>query len=347
MEVTAERIAAQFNGEIVGDPMTKVSSVNKIEYGKKGNICFLANPKYEQYLYTCKASVIILNRSFYKPDYKYEPTLILVDNAYSAVASLLDLLNSLKAAKRSGRSWRSSIAFSAKLGKGVYVGEFACIGKRSKVGAGSQIYPQVYIGANVEIGENVILYQGVKVYDGCKIGNNCILHANCVIGADGFGFAPTDEGHYKKIPQTGNVIIEDDVEIGANTTVDRATMGSTIVHKGAKVDNLVQIAHNVEIGEDTVMAAMCGVAGSTKVGKHCMFGGQTGLAGHLTVADNTTMAAQTGLTNNVRKPGQILLGSPAIDHKVYMKAYALFKNMPEFYSELTERLDAIEKEIHK
>ncbi len=343
MEVTAERIAAHFNGEVIGDPMVKVSSVAKIESGKPGNICFLANPKYEQFLYTCKASVIILNRSFYKADYKYEPTLILVDDAYSAVASLLDLLNALKASKRSGRSCRSSIAFSAKLGKGVYVGEFACIGKRSKVGAGSQIYPQVFIGANVEIGENVTLYQGVKIYDGCKIGNNCILHANCVIGSDGFGFAPTPEGHYKKIPQTGIVIVEDDVEIGANTVIDRATMGATVVHRGVKLDNLIQIAHNVEVGEDTVIAAQSGIAGSTKVGKHCMFGGQTGIAGHFSIADGTMLAAQTGVTNSVKKEGQTLLGSPALDHKVYMKAYALFKNMPEMFAELKQRVKALEE----
>ena len=209
MEVTAEVIAQHFNGEIIGDPTVKVSSVAKIENGKPGNICFLANPKYEQYLYTCKASIIIINRTF-QPKEPVEPTLILVDNAYEAVASLLDLLNTLKKAKKSGKSWRAKCAWSAKLGKGVYVGEFSFVGKKSRIGKDTQIYPQVYIGNDVEIGENCTLFPGVKVYDGCKIGNNCILHANVVIGSDGFGFAPREDGSYKKIPQTGIVTIEDD-----------------------------------------------------------------------------------------------------------------------------------------
>ena len=234
MEVTAERIAQHFNGEIIGDPQAKVSSVAKIESGKSGNICFLANPKYEKYLYTSKASIVIINRCF-KPDKPVEPTLILVDNAYEAVASLLDLLNALKRARRSGRSLLSRRAWSSRIGKGVYIGAFSCVGKKSVVGKGTQIYPQVYIGNDVVIGENVTLYQGVKIYDGCKVGNNCIIHANAVIGSDGFGFAPTADGSYKKIPQTGNVVIEDDVEIGANTVIDRATMGSTTVRRGVKI----------------------------------------------------------------------------------------------------------------
>ena len=262
MEVTAEVIAQHFNGEIIGDPTVKVSSVAKIEQGKPGNICFLANPKYEHHLYTCKASIIIINRSF-QPKAPVEPTLILVDNAYEAVASLLDLLNTLKKAKKSGKSWRARCAWSAKLGKGVYVGEFSFVGKKSRIGKDTQIYPQVYIGNDVEIGENCILFPGVKVYDGCKIGNNCILHANVVIGSDGFGFAPREDGSYKKIPQTGIVTIEDDVEIGANTVVDRATMGTTLIKKGVKLDNLIQVAHTVEIGEHTLMAAQTGVAGSS------------------------------------------------------------------------------------
>ena len=244
MEITAERIAQHFNGEIIGDPQVKVSSVAKIESGKSGNICFLANPKYEKYLYTSKASIIIINRSF-KPAKVVAPTLILVDNAYEAVASLLDLLNALKKARKSGRPLLSRRAWSSKIGKGVYIGSFSYVGRKSVVGKGTQIYPQVYIGNDVQIGENVTLYQGVKIYDGCKIGDNCIIHANAVIGSDGFGFAPTADGSYKKIPQTGNVVVEENVEIGANTVIDRATMGSTIIRKGVKLDNLIQVAHNV------------------------------------------------------------------------------------------------------
>lgn len=327
MEVSAERIAQHFNGEIIGDPTVKVSSVAKIESGKSGNICFLANPKYRRYLATSKASIVIINREFI-PEEKVTPTLIVVENAYEAVASLLDLLNALKKEKRSGKSLFSYRAFSSKIGKKVFVGRFSYIGSKSVIGDGTQIYPQVYIGNSVTIGKDVVLYPGVKVYDGCRIGDNCILHANVVIGSDGFGFAPTQDGSYKKIPQTGNVVIEDNVEIGSNTVVDRATMGSTFVRKGVKLDNLIQVAHNVEIGENTVMAAQTGIAGSTKIGKGCMFGGQVGVAGHITVADYTNVGAQAGISGNVRKKS-VLLGSPAIDAKEYMKAYALFRKLPQ------------------
>ncbi len=326
MEVTAEVIAQHFNGEIIGDPNVKVSSVAKIENGKPGNVCFLANPKYEQYLYTCKASIIIINKSF-KPKEPVEPTLVLVDNAYEAVASLLDLLNSLKRAKRSGRSWRSSCAWSAKFGKGVYVGEFSTVGKKSVIGKDTQIYPQVYIGNDVTVGANCIIYPGVKIYDGCKIGNNCILHANVVIGSDGFGFAPREDGSYKKIPQTGIVTIEDDVEIGANTVVDRATMGTTLIRKGVKLDNLIQIAHNVEVGEHTVMAAQTGVAGSSKVGAKCIVGGQVGIAGHISIHDKTSIGAQAGILGSTKKEGETLMGSPAFDYKQYLKCYAMFRKL--------------------
>lgn len=328
MEVTAETIAQHFNGEIIGDPNVKVSSVAKIESGKPGNICFLANPKYEHYLYTSKASIIIINRTF-KPKEPVAPTLILVDNAYEAVASLLDLLNTLKRAKRSGRSWRSRCAWSARFAKGVYVGEFSFVGKKSRVGKDTQIYPQVYIGNDVEIGENCILYPGVKIYDGCKIGNNCILHANVVIGSDGFGFAPREDGSYKKIPQTGIVTLEDDVEIGANTVVDRATMGTTLIKKGVKLDNLIQIAHNVEVGEHTVMAAQSGVAGSAKIGAKCTIGGQVGISGHIALHDKTSIAAQAGIMGGTKKEGEVLMGSPAFDYKQYLKCYAMFRKLPK------------------
>lgn len=324
MEITAERIAQHFNGEIIGDPQVKVSSVAKIESGKSGNICFLANPKYEKYLYTSKASIIIINRSF-KPAKDVAPTLILVDNAYEAVASLLDLLNALKKARKSGRSLFSRRAWSSKIGKGVYIGSFSYVGRKSVVGKGTQIYPQVYIGNDVQIGENVTLYQGVKIYDGCKIGDNCIIHANAVIGSDGFGFAPTADGSYKKIPQTGNVVVEENVEIGANTVIDRATMGSTIIRKGVKLDNLIQVAHNVEIGENTVIAAQTGIAGSTKIGRGCQFGGQVGIIGHATIADGVQIGAQAGVQGSVRREKATLLGTPAIDYVEYMRAYALFR----------------------
>ncbi len=324
MEITAERIAQHFNGEIIGDPQVKVSSVAKIESGKSGNICFLANPKYEKYLYTSKASIIIINRSF-KPAKDVAPTLILVDNAYEAVASLLDLLNALKKARKSGRSLFSRRAWSSKIGKGVYIGSFSYVGRKSVVGKGTQIYPQVYIGNDVQIGENVTLYQGVKIYDGCKIGDNCIIHANAVIGSDGFGFAPTADGSYKKIPQTGNVVVEENVEIGANTVIDRATMGSTIIRKGVKLDNLIQVAHNVEIGENTVIAAQTGIAGSTKIGRGCQFGGQVGIIGHAIIADGVQIGAQAGVQGSVRREKATLLGTPAIDYMEYMRAYALFR----------------------
>lgn len=328
MEITAETIARHFGGEIIGDPGVKVSSVAKIENGRPGNICFLANPKYERYLYTSKASIIIINREF-RPEKPVEPTLVVVENAYQAVASLLDLLNTLKRSRRSGRSLLSVRRWSSKIGKGVYIGAFSYVGPGSVIGRGCQIHPQVYIGRDVVIGENTILYPGVKIYDGCRIGANCILHANAVIGSDGFGFAPAQDGSYKKIPQTGNVVVEDDVEIGANTVVDRATMGSTVIRRGVKLDNLIQIAHNVEIGADTVIAAQTGVAGSSRIGARCQLGGQVGVAGHIVIADNTRIGAQAGILGSIKKEGEVLLGSPAMDYKEYLKAYALFRKLPK------------------
>ncbi len=328
MEVTAERIAQHFNGEIIGDPNVKVQSVAKIESGKPGNICFLANPKYQQYLLTSKASIVIINREFL-PETKVEPTLILVDNAYEAVASLLDLLNSLKEANKSGRSFWARCAWSSKRGKGSYIGAYSVLGKKSVVGKGTQIFPHVYIGNSVEIGDNCIIYPGVKIYEGCKIGHNCIIHANAVIGSDGFGFAPTADGTYKKIPQTGIVILEDDVEIGANTVIDRATMGATVIRKGTKLDNLIQVAHNVEIGSNTVIAAQTGIAGSAKIGDQCMIGGQAGFVGHINIPNKTNVGAQAGVFKSVKKEGMTLLGSPAFDYKEYLKCYANFKKIPK------------------
>ncbi len=328
MEVSAEVIAQHFKGEIIGDPKVKVTSVAKIESGKPNNICFLANPKYQHYLLTSNAGIVIVNKTLV-PEEKVKPTLIVVDDAYQAVASLLDLLNSLKKSKRSGKSCRSAVAWSSKRGKGSYLGAFSYLGKHSSIGKGTQVYPQVYIGNDVTVGDDVILYPGVKIYDGCKIGNNCILHGNVVIGSDGFGFAPTPDGSYKKIPQTGIVIVEDDVEIGSNTVIDRATMGATVVHKGVKLDNLIQIAHNVEIGENTVIAAQSGVAGSSKVGKQCMIGGQVGISGHITVADGARIAAQAGVQGSVKEEEgkRGIMGAPAFDYRTFMKCYAIFKSL--------------------
>lgn len=328
MEVSAEVIAEHFKGEIIGDSKVKVTSVAKIESGKPNNICFLANPKYRHFLASSRAGIVIINKNLV-PKEKVQPTLIVVEDAYQAVASLLELLNTLKKSKKSGRALLSYKAFSSKFGKGVYLGRFSYVGKKSIIGGGTQIYPQVYIGNEVTIGENVTLYPGVKIYDGCKIGNNCILHANVVVGSDGFGFAPTKEGSYKKIPQTGNVVIEDDVEIGSNTAIDRATMGSTFIRRGVKLDNLIQIAHNVEVGENSVIAAQSGIAGSTKIGKHCMFGGQVGVVGHITVADGTRCNAQAGIMGSIteQEGKRGVMGTPAIDYFNYMRSYAIFKRL--------------------
>ncbi|HBY01467.1 MAG TPA: UDP-3-O-(3-hydroxymyristoyl)glucosamine N-acyltransferase [Rikenellaceae bacterium] len=326
MELTAQTIADYLKGEVVGDSNIKVKSVARIEQGKAGDLCFLANPKYENFLYSTKASIILVNKSF-EPKESISITLVKVDDAYQSIASILSLFNSMKSATRRGRSWRASIAFSAKLGKGSYVGAGAFIGKKSIIAAGAQIHPQVFIGDSVSIGENSIIFPGVRIYNGCVVGANCIIHSNAVIGSDGFGFAPSPDGSYKKIPQTGNVVLEDDVEIGANTTIDRATMGSTIIRKGVKLDNLIQIAHNVEIGENTVIAALTGVAGSAKVGKDCQIGGQVGISGHITIPDNTKIGAQAGIMSSVKNSGETLLGSPAFDAKEFFRAYSVFKKL--------------------
>lgn len=326
MEVTAQIIADHLKGEIVGDPTVKVSSVAKIESGKPGTLCFLANPKYEHFLYSCQASIILINKSF-EPKEAVKPTLIKVDNAYEAIASLLDLLNSMKAARKRGRFWNLHYeALSARIGRHTYVGSFAVICKKAKIGRDCQIYPQVYIGEGVKIGNNTVIRPGVKIYPGCEIGDDCIIHSNVVIGSDGFGFAPTAEGVYKKIPQTGIVIIGNNCEIGANTVVDRATMGATVIEDGVKLDNLVQIAHNVVIGANTVIAGQAGVSGSTKLGKNCVVGGQVGIAGHLTIADRSSFAGQAGVMGSIKESGKAYMGSPAFEYRDFIKAYAVFKN---------------------
>ena len=335
MEFNAKTLAEYLHGDVEGDANAVATTVARIEQGKPGTLCFLANPKYEQFLYTTKASIVLVNRSFTLQQ-AVSTTLIRVDNAYESIASLLDLYNSVKTLNKKGRSWRAHVSWRAKLGKKVWVAAGSYISKGVKVGNNTKIFPQVFIGENVIIGDNCILYPGVRIYHGCKIGNNCTIHANSVIGADGFGFAPTADGSYKKIPQIGNVILEDFVEIGANAAIDRATMDSTIIRKGVKIDNLVQIAHNVEVGENTVIAALSGVAGSTRIGKQCMFGGQVGVAGHITVADGTKAGAQTGISYTVKEENKSLSGSPAISYTEYFKAFSIFRKLPELKKQLDE-----------
>lgn len=324
MELIAKQIAEILGGTVDGNPEAVVRSFARIESGKPGSISFYANPKYEKYVYRTKASVLIVNKDF-EPSAAVTPTMVRVDNAYEAVAALLDYVTALKRRHRRHRSLFCRIRFSAKLGRRVSVGNFTYIGRRARIGDCCNIYENVYIGDDVSLGRNCIIYPGVRIYPGSVIGDNVILHAGVVIGSDGFGFAPRPDGSYRKIEHTGNVIIEDDVEIGANTTVDRSQIGSTIIHRGVKIDNLCQIAHNVEIGEDTVMCALAGIAGSTKVGKRCVIAGQVGIAGHINIADDTKFAAQTGVLGNVRQPGGSYMGSPAIPYNEFMRSYAIFR----------------------
>lgn len=340
MEFTAKQIAELIHGSIEGDENAKINTFAKIEEGKKGAISFLSNPKYTHYIYETESSVVLINNDVVleKPT---NATLIRVENAYECVAQLLQIYESMKP-KKSGIDSLAFVSPSAKIGEDCYVGAFAYVGDNAEIGDGCQIYPHAVIYDNVKIGNNSTLYPNVSIYHDCKIGNNVVIHSGTVIGADGFGFAPNADG-YDKIPQIGIVTIEDDVEIGANTCVDRSTMGSTYIRKGVKLDNLIQIAHNVEVGENTVMAAQVGVAGSTKVGKWCMFGGQVGMAGHISIADGTQVGAQAGITNTVKKADAPIIGSPAIDAKAYMKAYAVYRRLPEMYQEL----NALRKEIEK
>ena len=324
MEFKAKEIAEILGGTVEGNPDATVTSFARIESGKPGTICFFANPKYEHYVYECKADIIIVNNSF-EPKQPVSATMVRVENSYSAVAALLDYVTAKKRSYKRYRGCRSKICWSAKLGKKVYVGNFSYIGKRAKVGDFTKIYEQVYIGDDVTIGSYCTIYPGAKIYPGMVIGDIVIIHANAVIGADGFGFAPLEDGTWKKIEHTGNVIIENDVEIGACAGIDKSQMGSTIIRSGCKIDNHCQIAHNVEVGKNTVMAAMCGIAGSTKLGEHCILGGQVGIAGHLTVADNTSFGAQTGLIGSVKTPGQQFFGTPGLPYMEYMRSYAVFK----------------------
>jgi UDP-3-O-[3-hydroxymyristoyl] glucosamine N-acyltransferase len=340
----AETIANYLQGVVEGDPSTLVSGVARIEQGKPGSLCFFANPKYEKYVYTTKASIILLNKD-YELKEKITPTIIRVDNAYEGVASVLGLFESAKSANKKGREYPSKVSWRSKRGKNCYIGAFAYIAKGAKLGDNVKIYPHVYIGDNVTIGDNTIIYSGAKIYHGCVVGANCIIHSGSIIGADGFGFAPQANGEYKKIPQIGNVVIEDNIEIGACTTIDRSTMGSTVIHSGVKLDNLIQIAHNVEIGKNTVIAAQTGIAGSVKVGENCVFAGQVGIVGHINVGDRVTVASKSGLQNNIAD-GKTMLGFPSMEASKYKRSFAIFRNLPDLRNsvdELAKKVAALEK----
>lgn len=338
MEFKAKDIAALLRGVVDGDGEVTVNNVSKIEEGKPHTLAFLANPKYEQYIYTTEASIVLVNKDF-QPAQPVKCTLIKVDSAYDAIATLLQMYESMRQ-RPTGIEQPSFIDQSATIGDNPYVGAFAYIGKNVKIGNNVSIYPQAYIGDGVTIGDNSTIFSGVKIYHGCRVGANCTIHASTVIGADGFGFAPNSDGTYKKVPQIGNVVIEDNVEIGANSCIDRATMGSTRIEKGVKLDNLIQIAHNVVVGENTVIAAQSGIAGSSKIGKRCVFGGQTGMVGHLTVGDNVQVAAQSGIASNI-KNDVILRGSPAFEFAKYQKCIAIFRKLPDMYSSINQ----LEKDI--
>jgi len=339
MEFNAAALAGFLKGEIIGDPETKVNTVAKIEEGHPGALSFLANPKYEHFLYTTKSSIVLVNKSLV-PSASVNATLIKVENAYEAFASLLQLVDQARPRKQ-GVHPTAVIEPSATIGRDVYIGPYAYIGENCHIGDECSIYPHVFIGDNSKAGNKCTLYPGVKIYHDCILGNNCVIHAGSVIGSDGFGFAPQSETEFMKIPQIGNVVIEDNVEIGANVAIDRATMGSTLIRKGVKLDNLIQIGHNVEIGENTVMAGQTGVAGSAKIGRNCMFGGQVGISGHLKIADGTKIGAQSGIPGDIKKENTILLGYPAIDYKNFYRSSVVFRQLPE----LKRKIEELEKEI--
>jgi UDP-3-O-[3-hydroxymyristoyl] glucosamine N-acyltransferase len=338
MNFTAQQIADILEGDIVGNPNAEVSKLSKIEEGEKGSLTFLSNPKYNPFLYTTKASITIVNKSFV-PEKEIETTLIKVEDSYAAFSKLLEFYNQVKNNK-SGRENPHSISSSAIIGADEYIGAFVYIGENVVIGNNVKIYPSTYIGDNVTIGDNCTLFSGAKIYSETQIGNNCTIHAGVILGSDGFGFAPNSDGEYNKVPQTGNVIIEDYVEIGAATTIDRATLGSTIIRKGVKLDNQIQIAHNVEIGENTVIAAQCGIAGSSKIGKNCMLGGQVGVSGHITIGDNVKVGAQSGITKSI-KENQVINGTPAFGFTDFHKSYVHFKNLPK----MAKTLYKLEKDL--
>lgn len=338
MKFTAAQIAETLDGTVEGNADVWVDNVSKIEEGRQHTLSFLANPKYNDFLYTTQSSIVLINHDFVL-EKEITPTLIRVPDAYQAFARLLEIYNTIQLNK-TGIEEPHYLGANSTIGAHVYLGAFSYIGSHSKIGNNVKIYPHVSIGDGVVIGDNSTLFSGVKVYSQCIIGANCTLHSGVVVGSDGFGFAPNDSS-YKKVPQIGNVIIEDHVEIGSNTTIDRATLGSTIIRKGVKLDNLIQIAHNVEIGENTVIAAQTGIAGSTKIGSNCMIGGQVGIVGHVTIANNVKIAAQSGIGQSILDEGAIYQGSPAFAISDYRKSYVIFRNLPD----LVKKIDSLEKGI--
>ncbi|HET8734964.1 MAG TPA: UDP-3-O-(3-hydroxymyristoyl)glucosamine N-acyltransferase [Pricia sp.] len=336
MIFTAGQIAGILEGDLEGDPEITVHKLAKIEEGEKGALTFLANPKYTSYIYSTKASITIVNRDF-EPEQELQTTLIKVEDAYKSFSRILEYYNQVKNNK-TGIEQPVFQSENVSYGSDFYLGAFSYLGNNVKIGNNVKVYPNVYIGDNASIGDNVIIFAGAKIYSETVIGNNCIIHSGVIIGADGFGFSPNKEGEFQKVPQTGNVVLEDNVDVGAGTTIDRATLGSTILRKGVKLDNQIQIAHNVEIGEHTVIAAQTGIAGSAKIGRRCMIGGQVGIVGHITIGDNVKIQAQSGIGRNV-KSNEVLQGSPALSYGDYNKSYVHFKNLPK----IAHRLDELEK----
>ncbi|WP_298420849.1 UDP-3-O-(3-hydroxymyristoyl)glucosamine N-acyltransferase [uncultured Kordia sp.] len=339
MKFTATQIAGILEGDIIGDPNTEVSKLSKIEEGTEGSLTFLANPKYTQYIYSTRASITIVNKEF-SAEEDLTTTLIKVDDAYKSFSKLLEYYNKVKLNKV-GIEQPAFISETATYGKELYFGAFSYMGDNVKIGDYVKVYPNAYIGDNVTIGNNVVIFAGAKIYSESVIGDNCVIHSGAIVGADGFGFAPNEKGEYQKVPQTGNVILEANVDIGAGTTIDRATLGSTVIRKGVKLDNQIQIAHNVEIGKNTVIAAQTGIAGSTKIGENCMIGGQVGIVGHITIGDNVKIQAQSGIGRNI-KDGETLQGSPALNYGDYNKSYVYFKNLPK----LAKTINQLEKKIN-
>lgn len=346
MEFSAKQIAAFVQGEIVGDETATVHTFAKIEEGVPGALSFLSNPKYTPYIYETKSSIVLVNKDF-APEQPISATLIKVNNAYESLAKLMTLYEQSHP-KRVGIDPLAYVAPTAKIGKDVYLAPFACVGDGAVIGDGTALHPHATVGSNAKVGANCILYAHATVYHDCIVGNNCIMHAGSVVGADGFGFAPSPNG-YEKIPQIGIAILEDNVEIGANTCIDRATMGATVIHKGVKLDNLVQIAHNVEVGANTVMASQVGVAGSTKIGEWCMFGGQVGIAGHITIGDKVNLGAQSGVPGSL-KANQQLIGTPPMEMKPYFKSQAIFRKLPDMYKEMSalrKELEELKQQLNK
>ena len=337
MEFTASQIAGILEGDVEGNPEVAVHKLSKIEEGEAGSLTFLANPKYTPFIYRTEASIIIVNRDFV-PEQELKSTLIKVDDAYKSFSKLLAYYNEVKNTK-SGIENPVYISDSARYGEGMYLGAFSYIGSNVTIGANVKIYPNVYIGDNVSIGDNSVVFAGAKIYSETSIGTDCVIHSGVILGADGFGFTPDENGEFSKVPQTGNVVLEDHVDVGAGTTIDRATLGSTVLRRGVKLDNQIQIAHNVEIGEHTVIAAQTGIAGSTKIGKYCMIGGQVGIVGHIVIGDRVKIQAQSGISRNI-KDDEVLQGSPALNYGDYNKSYVHFRNLPR----LVQRIEDLEKQ---